>query len=373
MIPTDVTRGSVVSAGSRPERAGGRSLIPRLLPFALLLLAAVLPWCVVPVPVVLGGPVNSVGSLQLLASCLVFAGVAVSYDLLFGRTGLMSFGHALYVAIGAYGADLAMSRLGLGLVAASVLAVVAGTTVAAVLGAVSLRTRALGGIGFAMVTLAFAQAGSVLVSSDPGGITGGEEGLPLAAGQVPAMLIGVRHTAQLYWLALVYLAVCAAIVWWCCGSALGRIWQAIRDNELRVDVLGLNPARYKLGALVLSGALASTGGVVLLLVTAGASPGMTTATFTLSLLVMVVLGGSGTRWGPVVGGIVYTLLDHRLGALGTAGVLEHLPTVLRAPLSQPLVVLGALFIVVVFVLPGGVTALFTRIGHRLTRRSRKAL
>ncbi|MGH3630232.1 MAG: branched-chain amino acid ABC transporter permease, partial [Sciscionella sp.] len=266
-------------------------------------------------------------------------------------------------------AELAMSRLGLGLVPAALLAVAGGTALSAVLGVVSLRTRSLGGIGFAMVTLAFAQAGSVLVSNDPGGLTGGEEGLPLPADRVPGLLIGVQHTAQLYWLALAYLAVCAAIVWWACGLPLGRIWQAVRDNERRLGVLGLNPDRYKLGALVLSGALASAGGVVLLLVTAGASPQLTTSTFTLSLLVMVVLGGSGTRWGPVLGGVLYTLLDHRLAALSTTGTLAQLPAVLREPLSQPLVVLGALFIVIVFVLPGGLTTLFDRIRQWLTRRA----
>ncbi len=325
----------------------------RLLPLIVLLIAAAVPFCALDVPVLLGGPVNSPGVLQLLAGCLVFAGLAVSYDLLFGRVGLMSFGHALYVAAGAYGTQLAMSRLGLGLLPAALLAVLAATALAAVLGAVSLRARALGGIGFAMVTLAFAQAGSVLVSTDPGGVTGGEEGLALDADHVPAALVGVANTAMLYWLALAYLAVCAGIVWWACGSPLGRVWQAIRDNERRVDVLGLPARRYQLGAVVLAGALAALGGAVNLLVTAGASPEDTTATFTLSLLVMVVLGGSGSRWGPILGGVLYALLDQRLIALGSADAIRTLPAVLRVPLSQPLVLLGVLFIVIVFVLPGG--------------------
>jgi branched-chain amino acid transport system permease protein len=335
-------------------------MMRRLAPLMVLVIAAVVPFCALDVPVLLGGPVNSPGVLQLLAGCLVFAGLAVSYDLLFGRVGLMSFGHALYVAVGAYGTQLAMSRLGLGLLPAALLAVLAATALAAVLGAVSLRARALGGIGFAMVTLAFAQAGSVLVSTDPGGVTGGEEGLALDADHVPSALVGVANTAMLYWLALAYLVVCAGIVWWACGSPLGRVWQAIRDNERRVDVLGLPARRYQLGAVVLAGALAALGGAVNLLVTAGASPQITTATFTLSLLVMVVLGGSGSRWGPILGGVLYALLDQRLIALGSADAVRRLPAVLRVPLSQPLVLLGVLFIVIVFVLPGGLARINSR-------------
>lgn len=337
-------------------------------PLIVLVIAALVPFCTLDVPVLLGGPANSPGALQLLAGALVFAGIAVSYDLLFGRVGLMSFGHVLYVAVGAYGTQLAMSRLGMGLLPAASLAVLAATALAAVFGAVSLRARALGGIGFAMVTLAFAQAGSVLVTTDPGGVTGGEEGLPLDADHVPALLVGVANTAVLYWLALAYLAVCAGIVWWTCGSPLGRIWQAVRDNERRVDVLGLPARRYQLGAVVLAGALAGLGGAVNLLVTAGASPGITTATFTLSLLVMVVvLGGSGSRWGPILGGVLYALLDQRLAALGSADAVHRLPAVLRVPLSQPLVLLGVLFIVIVFVLPGGLAALPARLVR--TRRT----
>lgn len=346
-----------------------RGRIPRQVkwfaPVGALALAGCVPFCTVPVPVILGGPLNSPGVLQLLAGCLVFAGLAVGYDLLFGRVGLMSFGHALYVAVGAYGATLAMSRLDIGLLPAAVLAVLGGTALAALLGAVSLRARALGGIGFAMVTLAFAQAGSVLISSDPGGATGGEEGLPLPTEHVPDFLVGVANTAALYWLALGYLAVCAAVVWTVCAGPVGRVWQAVRDNEQRVAVLGMNPRRYQLGALVLAGALGSLGGVVELLVTAGAAVQVSTATFTLSLLVMVVLGGSGTRWGPVLGGLLYALASQRLTALASSEQIGRLPAVLRVPLSQPLVLLGALFVAIVFVLPGGLIALPSRVRRPL--------
>ena len=108
------------------------------------------------------------------------------------------------------------------------------------------------------------------------------------------------------------LLVVYAIAWLAVNSPAGRVWQAIRENERRVSVLGLNPYLYKLGAFVLSAFLASATGVVYLLLQGGANPQVTTADFTLALLVMVVLGGVGTLWGAVLGGVVYEYLDFRL-------------------------------------------------------------
>ncbi|MEY9905641.1 branched-chain amino acid transport system permease protein [Catenulispora sp. MAP12-49] len=338
--------------------------LKHLIPVAVLAVLLSLPYSTLQIPGVFDGAVNTPGSLQLLALCLLFAGLAVGYDLLFGRLGLMSFGHALYVAVGAYSAELAMKDMHLPLALAAVLAIGIGAAVSTLLGAVSLKgVGNLGTVGFAMVTLAFAQAGSILVSRDPK-TTGGEEGLPLSTEKVPAAFVGVVNTVNLYWLALAYLVVVCGVVWWLTGSRIGRVWQAIRDNERRAEVLGLNPFRYQLGAFVLAGTLGAAGGVVHLLVTAGATPETTTTDFTLALLVMVVLGGSGTRWGPVLGGVIYTLLDHRLGAVATSDSVASLPAVLRIPLSQPLVLLGVLFVLVVYAVPGGLAALPRRLRGR---------
>ncbi|MBS2536348.1 branched-chain amino acid ABC transporter permease [Catenulispora sp. NF23] len=343
--------------------------VKNLIPVAVLAVLLSLPYSTLRIPGVFDGAVNTPGSLQLLALCLLFAGLAIGYDLLFGRLGLMSFGHALYVALGAYSAESAMKNLHLPLALAALLATAIGAAVSTLLGAVSLKgvgklgTENLGTVGFAMVTLAFAQAGSILVGRDPK-TTGGEEGLPLSTEKVPAAFVGVVNTVNLYWLALAYLVLVCAVVWWLTDSRVGRAWQAIRDNERRAEVLGLNPFRYQLGAFVLAGTLGAVGGVVHLLVTAGATPETTTTDFTLALLVMVVLGGSGTRWGPVLGGVLYTLLDHRLGAVATSDSVAGLPAVLRVPLSQPLVLLGVLFVLVVYAVPGGLAALPSRLRGR---------
>jgi branched-chain amino acid transport system permease protein len=332
------------------------------IPLVLLVALAFVPRLAIDVPYVLGGSTDTPGTLQLLALMLVFAGVALTYDLLFGYTGLLSFGHALYFAVGVYLTGIAMTKWHWSFTASLLLTAFVGLVLPLVLGSVSLR---VGGIAFAMVTLAFAQAGQILVQQNPHELTGGEEGLGVDYHQLPEGLVGVFNTKHLYWIALGYAAAVFAIVRWAVDSSPGRVWQAIRENELRVQVIGLRPFAFKLMAFVLSSFLATAGGVVYLLLIGGATPEVTTANFTLTLLVMVVIGGTGTRWGALIGGALYTLLDHRLGALAGSDAVDSLPSVLKTPLQEPLFVLGVLFILVVFFVPGGIA----RIG-RLGRRPR---
>lgn len=245
---------------------------PRLLrwwPAAVLLLLAVAPFSAVPVPGLLDGPLGSAGSLQLLATCLLFGALATGYDLLLGRTGLLSFGHALYFASGSYATNMFLLEAGLPFALAAVLGLLFGIALALVLGSVSLRVT---GIGFSMVTLAFAQAGSILVSRNPGGVTGGEEGRAAPADLLPSWLVGIDHTANLYWIALAYLVLTLSVVAWAVRSPTGRVWEGIRENERRVEVLGLKPYGFKLTAFVVAGALAALGGVVHLLLTGGSTP-----------------------------------------------------------------------------------------------------
>ncbi|MFC9328540.1 branched-chain amino acid ABC transporter permease [Kitasatospora sp. NPDC057015] len=360
------TRASTQPATPTAERLRA---LARWWPAALLLVLLTAPYSSLPVPGLLDGPIGSPGSLQLIALCLLFGALATGYDLLLGRTGLLSFGHALYFATGTYATNTLMLEAGLPFAPSALLGLLAGVALAALLGSVSLR---MSGIGFSMVTLAFAQAGSILVERDPGGITGGEEGRAAPAGRLPSALVGIEHTANLYWIALAYLVLTLAVVHRAVNSPTGRVWEGIRENERRVEVLGLRPYGFKLVAFVLAGALAALGGVVYLLLTGGATPQSTTSDFTLSLLVMVVLGGSGTRWGPLVGGVLYTWADHRLGDLAGSGAVADLPAVLRVPLSQPLFLLGTLFVLVVYLLPGGVVRLPGRLRAARDRARRAA-
>ena len=332
---------------------------------AALGFAIAVPWISIGTAGIFSGPLNSPGTLQVLALCLIFGGVAMTYDLLFGFTGLLSFGHALYFAVGVYLVAIATTRWDWAFWQAILFAAAVGLLLPLVLGSISLR---VGGIAFAMVTLAFAQAGSILVDSNPHKWTGAEEGVTVAYQKLPTGLVGVLNTKNLYWLALGYAVLVFVVVRLAVNSSAGHVWRAIRENEPRVEVLGLWPYPFKLIAFVLAAFLAVLGGVVWLLLIGGATPEVTTANFTLALLVMVVLGGAGTRFGAMIGGFLYTLLDQRLGALSGSSRVQDLPDVLRVPLSEPLFLLGTLFILLVFFVPGGIASLPARLRGMRPRR-----
>jgi branched-chain amino acid transport system permease protein len=326
-------------------------------PLAVFVALAFVPKLNVSIPKLFDQPLSSPGTLALLGACLIFGALALTYDIQFGFTGLLSFGHTLYIAIGVYLSNIAITewhwRFWQGVLFTMAVAVV----LAIVLGFVSLRVA---GIAFAMVTLAFAQAGSVLALKDPHHWTHGEEGLGADYTKLPKAFVGILNTKNLYWLALAFLAVVFFIVRWAVESSPGRVWQAIRENEQRVEVLGMRPRTYKLQAFVLSSALAAAGGIVYMLLYNGSTLAVTEPNFTLTLLLMVVIGGAGSRWGAVLGGILYTYLNNRLIAIGSSSAVEGLPKAVRTPLEQPLFLLGVVFILIVVFLPGGIAGLARR-------------
>jgi branched-chain amino acid transport system permease protein len=339
--------------GGRLARGGGG--------LALLALLGCLPLLALAIPGVLPGYTYEPGTLQLLALCWLTGALALSYHLLFGVAGLMSFGHALYFAAGIYGLAIVLDRTDIPLLPAAALVLVGGVALAFVVGAISLRVT---GISFAMVTLAFAQAGNVLVRRDQGDVTGGEEGLALATDGVPAALVGVANTRNLYWLALAVLVLVYVVVLWIERSRAGHMAAAVRENEVRVRIIGGRPYLTKLVVFVLAASLATAVGMAYLLLQSGASPATSTADFTLTLLVMVVLGGVGSRWGAVVGAVLYTLLDQRLAELAHSAAVAGLPAVLRIPLSEPMFLLGTCFVLVVIFLPGGLAGAAERLAGR---------
>ena len=333
---------------------------------AVILFLVALPELRLSVPGILPGATSSAGSLQLLASCLLIGALAVTYDLLFGIAGLLSFGHALFFATGCYVFAISLEQWHLPILPAAALTLVVGSLTALVVGLVSLRVRH---IAFAMVTLAFAQAGSLLVFRNFGGYTGGEEGLGLVTAKLPGAFIGVENTKNLYWLALATAVVVYAAVAWLTRTRAGRMMAAVRENDLRVQVIGIRPYTVRLIAFVAAGALATLIGMSYTLLHSAAGPQVTTPAFTLSLLVMVVLGGAGFRWGALLGGVLYTWSDQRLAVLASSSGITALPGVLRVPLSQPLFLLGTLFVLVVLFLPGGLAGAICRVRRGAERRS----
>ncbi|WP_286403153.1 branched-chain amino acid ABC transporter permease [Pseudarthrobacter defluvii] len=362
-------RGAGGAPGGAPDtgRPGitGRRLAAWAAGLAGVLLLVLLPLLNISLPGVLPGPSYTPGSLQLLAMCMLMAAAALTYHLLLGVAGLLSFGHALYFGAGVYGLAIILQNLDIPLLPAMGLTLLVVIVLAHVVGSISLRVS---GIPFAMVTLAFAQAGSVIVGRNPDGKTGGDEGLTLRTDNLPDFLVGVVNTRNLYWLALAVLVAVFVIVTWVQSSRAGHAAAAVRENELRVRVLGLQPYLVKLLIFVLSAILVSVIGMVFLLLQSGAIPRAISSDLTITLLVMVVLGGVGSRWGAVIGGVFYTILDQRLTALANSEAVTSLPDILRVPLSEPLFILGTLFILVVLFLPGGLAGTAERLGRR--RRGR---
>jgi branched-chain amino acid transport system permease protein len=350
-------------------RTGSRGTLPLLLGTVLVVVLAVLPLLNLRVPGVLPGPTYTPGALQLLALCMVFSALALSYHLLLGTAGLLSFGHALYFGAGAYGLGVLLRDSSMSLWPALLVTVLGVAVLALLTGAVSLRVS---GIPFAMVTLAFAQAGSVLVRRNPGGQTGGDEGLSLNTDSVPAALVGVVNTRNLYWLALATVVLVYLVVLWIDRSRLGHVAAAARENELRVRALGLQPYTAKLVVFTVAGLLAAVAGATYLLLQSGTVPRTVAADLTITVLVMVVLGGVGSRWGAVAGGVIYTLLNQRLTIVAHSDAVESLPGVLRVPLSEPMFLLGTLFVLVVLFLPGGLAGTFATLTGR-RRRSPESL
>jgi len=352
----------------RPSLRAGRLTVA-----VLLGLFIVLPFIGLHVPWVLPGTldiVNSTGTLEVLALCFMFAGIAVGYDMMFGYTGRMSLGPVLYFAVGTYVFDIALTHWAWPLVPSLLLTFGVSLVLAVVLGAIALRVH---GIAFAMVTLAFAQAFYFLVESNPHNLTGGDTGLSLTYTRLPSFLSGaVSNTRNLYWIALAFLVVACLIVWLVTESVTGHVFVAVRENELRLDVLGVRPYRFKLVSFVVSSLIATGGGIVYILVIGTAVPSVVASTtVTLSILIMVVLGGAGTRWGAVIGAIVYVYLQQYLDKVGAEPSFTRLPAVLRVPLSEPQFLLGAIFVLFVFFAPGGIAGLVLR--RRLNRASAATL
>lgn len=359
--------GTGASAATAPARPGllrpGR-VVPALVGVVLVVFAALLPLLNLSLPGVLPGPTYMPGALGLLALCFLYAALALTYHLVYGVAGMLSFGHALYFGAGAYGLALLL-KYEVNFYLAIVLVVLAVAVIAHLVGAISLRVA---GVSFAMVTLAFAQSGNVAVRRGSQ-VTGGEEGLRLTSDGVPDALVGVVNTKHLFWLALAILVLIYVVVTWFQSSRAGHVVEATRENETRVRVMGQGPYPIRVLTFGLAGALASIVGMAYVLLQSTATPHTTSADMTISILIMVVLGGVGSRWGAVVGAIIYTLLVNRLSTLAATDAIASLPEWLRIPLSEPNFILGALFVLVVIFTPGGIAGGLTRLFATVTGRS----
>jgi branched-chain amino acid transport system permease protein len=242
--------------------------------------------------------------VQLFARVMIFAIAALSLDFILGYGGLVSFGHAAYLGIGGYAVGiLSFHGIGNGFVHFAA-ALGAAAVAAALIGFVSLRTA---GVYFIMITLAFSQMVYFL------GISlhqyGGDDGLNIARHSDFAGLFDLAEPVVLYYFVLAFLALFLFVGHRVVRSRFGVVLQGVRSNERRMIALGFPTFRYKLAAFVIAGAVCGLAGALFANLTLFISPSIMHWTRSGEIMMMVILGGIGTLFGPVLGAATYLLLE----------------------------------------------------------------
>ena len=233
-------------------------------------------------------------------SIMVLATYGIGYNILIGYTGLLSLGHAMFFAAGLYAAGLAVHYFGIDPVSAFIFGAVAALAFATAVGLVALRTA---GVSFMIVTMMFSQACFLLILyfND---VTRGDEGIVLseAARQIGGFSL-VNPTVR-YNLALALFAGALILCFILVRSRVGRVLIAIRENEERVKMLGYHTFRYKLLALAVSGLLSGAAGAAYALMFGYVGATFASIEYSIYALLWVLLGGSGTILGPIVGALL---------------------------------------------------------------------
>ena len=290
--------------------------------------------------------------LTLMVPFFGFAIALLGFNLLFGYTGLLSFGHAMFIGVGAYAAAAMTSKLGvLSIEGILLAAAAAAVAIALPVGFLCVRyTR----IFFGMLTLAFGMLfHSILFKFY--GLTGGDQGMRV----VRPLLFGMEFeggktafiTGPFYYYALGLLTLLGFVMWRIVRSPFGLHLTAIRENPQKAAYLGVTVSRMRLAAFVISGVYGAIGGVILAVSIGLADPEMVYWTQSGNLVFMAVLGGTGTFAGPVVGGLAFVLLQD---------------TVMSATQYWRFVMGGILVLLVIF-FPRGIAGLF---GDALARLKR---
>ena len=244
----------------------------------------------------------------LAIEIFILALFALSYDLIFGFTGLLSFGHSMFFAVGAYLTGIMLKNYGLSLGATFGILILASILQALLFGLVLPRVK---GITFALVTLGMASVFHVLViSTEMQEITGSDVGLQGVI--VPAFISPANERLRLYFIALGILAVMFMVFKRFVDSPTGRVCSAIRENEGRAQMLGYNTFYFKLAALLLSSFTAALAGMMHTIYQPIVSPHTASLGFTVTALLIILIGGVGTLSGALVGAVVFRLLDYGL-------------------------------------------------------------
>ncbi|WP_028220054.1 branched-chain amino acid ABC transporter permease [Paraburkholderia oxyphila] len=280
---------------------------------------------------------------------LCFALFAAAFNLLIGYTGLLSFGHAMFLASAGYTTGYAIQSLGF----TPELGVLAGTAAATLLGAIvgmfAIRRQ---GIYFAMVTLALAQMVYFVFLQAP--FTHGEDGLQGVPRGKLFGLVSLDSDLALYYVVLVVMVLAFLLIVRIVHSPFGQVLGAIKENEPRAVSLGYDTDRFKLLAFVLSAGLAGLAGSLKVLVLGFETLGDAYWTMSGLVILMTLVGGMGTLFGPLLGAALIVALEDRLGDIGTA--LAHLTGVdwFRSLGESATIVTGLIFIACVLAFRRGI-------------------
>lgn len=334
------------------------------------------------------------GYPDLLQRFMIFGIFAVGFNILFGLTGYLSFGHAAFFGVGSYAAVWSFKLLTLDAIPAMIFAVVISGLFALVIGYLSLRRT---GIYFSILTLAFAQMSYNLAYSVLTPITNGETGLQLTlndprvldaavgqgfVGQPVPNLLGQQLSGYAgFYFCAGFLILAFFIAQRIAGSPFGMMLKAIKSNQTRMQFTGFNTRPYALSAFVISGMYAGLAGALLAVTDplAGAERMQWTASG--EVVLMTILGGVGTLVGPVIGAWIIKYFENILSALND-NILARFWSFLPEGVADVVVkvtskfvgdgwhlTLGLAFVIVVIFLPGGimegvrrVAALFRRSG-----------
>lgn len=271
--------------------------------------------------------------LGLITQALIFALFAMSLDLLVGTLGLPSLGHAAYFGVGAYTAGLLTFKVTQSFWLCLAAGTCVGLIVAVVFGFLAVRTH---GASFLMITLALAQ---VLwgIAYKWRGFTGGDDGLSGIALPNFGFPLEVTETSY-YYVVLIIVGLMSLFLKIVVASPFGAALKGIRESESRMRSLGYNAFLYKYLCFVIAGGVASVSGVLFLFYNRFVGPADLGIVLSAKGLLMVILGGAGTLWGPALGAVIITLLEH----------------IASAHIDRWLMLMGVIYVTVIMFFPKGI-------------------
>ena len=232
-----------------------------------------------------------------LSRIMVLAIYAMGYNVLFGYTGLLSLGHAMFFAAGMYGFGLAVNLGGITLPIAFILGILSAGILATVVGSLALRTT---GVAFMIVTLMFAQT-AYLVVLYFGEYTRGDEGFVVQQAQRTFAGVDLTTDTARYITALILFAICCLALARLVKTPFGKTLVAIRENEERARMLGYDTKVHKLKAIIISGMVAGVAGASYAMLFGYVGATFATVQYSILPLLWVLLGGAGTTVGPLIG------------------------------------------------------------------------